>query len=294
MRPRSRRLAALAACLLLAACTGGGTGPDNGESKGTLERLRAAGTVRVGFANEAPFAYRDPETGRLTGEAPEIARVVLKRLGVDRVEGVLTEFGALIPGLKAGRFDLIAAGMYITPARCREIAFSNPTYRIGEAFLVARGNPLDLHSYADVAAHGEARLAVVAGAVERGYARAAGVPDDRIRVLPDPPGAVAAVRSGRVDAYAGTVLTIETLLAKTGREAVERAAPFTDPVVRGRTVAGHGAFGFRKADTRLREAVNAELGTFLGSPAHLERVRPFGFSEATLPGDATAKALCAG
>jgi polar amino acid transport system substrate-binding protein len=293
MRRRARRLAA-AACLLLAACTGGGTGDDNGKDAGTLERLRAGGTARVGFANEAPFAYRDPETGRLTGEAPEIARVVLKRLGVDRVEGVLTEFGALIPGLKAGRFDLIAAGMYITPARCREIAFSNPTYRIGEAFLVARGNPLGLHAYADVAAHPKARLAVVAGAVELGYARAAGVPEARIRVLPDPASAVAAVRAGRVDAYAGTVLTVETLLGKTGTDEVERAAPFTDPVVEGKTVAGYGAFGFRKADVGLREAVNRELRAFLGTPAHLERVRPFGFSKATLPGDATAKALCAG
>jgi polar amino acid transport system substrate-binding protein len=292
MTRRARGLAAALCLLVAAACTGGDG--DAGGERDTLERMRAQGEARVGFANEAPFAYMDAETGRLTGEAPEIARVVLKRLGVARVEGVLTEFGALIPGLKAGRFDLIAAGMYITPARCHEIAFSNPTYRIGQAFLVAKGNPLGLHSYADVAAHPEARLAVVAGAVERGYARAGGVPDDRIRVLPDPPAAVAAVRIGRADAYAGTALTVETLLAKTGTDEVERAAPFTDPVVAGKTVAGYGAFGFRKGDARLREAVNAQLRGFLGTSDHLERVRPFGFSEATLPGGATAEALCAG
>jgi len=290
MRRRAARLAAALCLLGAAACTGGA----GSEKPGTLERMRAQGEARVGFANEAPFAYVDPETGRLTGEAPEIARAVLKDLGVERVEGVLTEFGALIPGLKAGRFDLIAAGMYITPARCREIAFSNPTYRIGEAFLVAKGNPLNLHGYADVAAHPEARLAVVAGAVERGYARATGVPDDRIRVLPDPPSAVAAVRAGRADAYAGTVLTIQTLLAKTGTAEVERAARFTDPVIDGQAVAGYGAFGFRKGDRKLKAAVDAALKGYIGSPAHLERVRPFGFSEATLPRGATAEALCAG
>src|SRR5690606_11279752 len=148
----------------------------------TLDRMRQRGVARVGFANEAPYAYLDPESRRLTGEAPEVARVILTRLGVDRVEGVLTEFGALIPGLKAGRFDLIAAGMYITPERCREVAFSNPTYSIGEALVVRAGNPRSLHSYADIAASPDATLGVVTGAIQRRYALASGIPEARIAV----------------------------------------------------------------------------------------------------------------
>ena len=35
-------------------------------------------------------------------------------MGINQVEGVLTEFGSLIPGLQARRFDIIAAGMYVT------------------------------------------------------------------------------------------------------------------------------------------------------------------------------------
>jgi polar amino acid transport system substrate-binding protein len=288
-------LAALAGALLLAA--GGCTAekPSTGEAKpSTLVQVRDRGVLQVGYANEAPFAYADPDSGRLTGEAPEIAREIARRLGVARVEGVLTEFGSLIPGLKAGRFDVIAAGMYITPARCREIAFSNPTYRIGEAFMVPRGNPLDLHGFADVAAHPEARLGVVVGTVERGYARAIGVPDDRLRILPDPPSAVAALQAGRIDAYAGTRLTIDSLLGKLTGGAVERADPFHDPVIEGRPAVGYGAFGFRQEDQALRTAFNRHLGDFIGTDAHLDMVRPFGFSAATLPGDHTAEALCAG
>ena len=137
-------------------------------SLNTLERIKKKGIVRVGFANEAPFAYMDTNTGKLTGEAPEIARVILKRMGIKEIKGVLTEFGSLIPGLKARRFDMIAAGMYITPKRCKEVAFSNPTYKIGEAFIVKKGNPLGLHSYEDVSNNNQAKIGVVVGTVERG------------------------------------------------------------------------------------------------------------------------------
>ena len=71
----------------------------------TLQRIQREGVVRIGYANEAPYAYADEKSGRLTGEAPEIARVVLKQMGIERIEGVLTEFGSLIPGLKAQRPD---------------------------------------------------------------------------------------------------------------------------------------------------------------------------------------------
>ena len=96
-------------------------------AQSTLEEAKANGYIRVGFANEAPFGFATP-AGELTGEAPEVAKAVLAKMGIGEVDGVLTEFGSLIPGLKAGRFDIIAAGMFVNPARCNEIAFSEPSY----------------------------------------------------------------------------------------------------------------------------------------------------------------------
>src|SRR3546814_5731520 len=89
---------------------------------------------------------------------PEVAKAVLKKMGIPEVDGVLTEFGSLIPGLKAGRFDIIAAGMFITPARCKEVAFSKPSYGIGQAFLVKEGNPQSLKDYASIAEIGRAHV----------------------------------------------------------------------------------------------------------------------------------------
>ena len=279
---------ALALAAALGACSESGNRP--GET--TLDRIQREGVVRVGYANEAPYAYMDPQAGELTGEAPAILREVMSRLGVNEIEGVLTEFGSLIPGLKANRFDIIAAGMYITPERCEQIAFSNPTYRIGEAFLVQQGNPNDLHSYEDVAEHASATIGVMGGAVEHGYARALGIPDDRIIVFPDNPSGLDGVRGGRVDAFAATLLTIQDLLEKGNSTAVEIAEPFTQPVIDGEAVYGYGAFGFRPEDAALREAVNAELADFLDSGQHRDLVAPFGFTDATSPNGITAEELC--
>lgn len=259
-----------------------------------LLRIQRTGVVRIGYANEAPYGYLDTETGEITGEAPEIAKVILRRLGARRIDAVMTEFGSLIPGLKANRFDLIAAGMYITPQRSREIDFSIPSYAIGEAFLVAANNPLDLHGFSDVAQHGTARLGVLGGSVEHGYAKRLGVPEARIIVFPEYVSAIAGLRTGRVDAVASTVLTASDLLHKQGSDDIELARPFRDPVIDGKSIRGFGAFGFRKEDDPLREAFNRHLSEFIGSPEHLQLVRPFGFSEETLPGDVTTAEIVAG
>ena len=147
-------------------------------------------------------------------------------MGINQVEGVLTEFGSLIPGLQARRFDIIAAGMYVTPERCGQAAFSNPTYGVSQAMLVKQGNPKNLHSYEDAAKNPEARLGVVVGAIESDYAASLKVPPDRTVVFPDAVSALAGVQAGRADAYAATALTVNDLMGKAGRTAAwKRPSP---------------------------------------------------------------------
>jgi polar amino acid transport system substrate-binding protein len=256
-------------------------------AQSTLEQAKADGYIRVGFANEAPFGFATP-AGELSGEAPVVAKAVLAKMGIPEVDGVLTEFGSLIPGLKAGRFDIIAAGMFVNPARCNEIAFSEPSYGIGQAMLVPAGNPKGIADYSSFAENDELKLAVMAGAVEAGYAQKAGVGLGQLVTLPDQASLVAAVQAGRADAAALTALSIADMASKA--EGVESTEPFGE--VAGESVTGHGAFGFRKEDTALLEAFNAELEKFIGTPEHVALVEPFGFGEDFLPTKATAE-LCA-
>ncbi len=257
----------------------------------TLERAKKIGVIRIGFANDIPYGYATPD-GALTGEAPEIARRVLAQIGINKIEGVFTEFGSLIPALKAGRFDIIAAGMFVTPDRCKEINFSEPTYRIGQAFLVKAGNPHNLHSYKDVAANSEAILCVMDGAVEGKYAEASGIPPSQIISVPDTPSGLKAVQSGRANALALTSLSIQKLIKNANDPSIEQAKPFENPSIDGKEVLGYGGFGFRKDDHNLYTEFNRHLKAFIGSKEHIELVKPFGFTE--FPGDITAAGLCEG
>ncbi|MCT7375756.1 ectoine/hydroxyectoine ABC transporter substrate-binding protein EhuB [Chelativorans salis] len=273
-------LAAVAAAL--------GTTAITAVAQDALERAREAGYIRVGFANEAPYGFATP-AGELTGESPEVAKAVLERIGISEVDGVLTEFGSLIPGLKAGRFDIIAAGMFITPERCQQVQFSEPSYGIGQAFLVQEGNPQDIQDYATVAENSDLKLAVMAGAVEANYAEMAGIPQDQLVILPDQSSLVSAVKAGRANAAALTALSIERMAEN--NEGVEATEPFGE--VAGESVKGHGGFAFRPEDQALYEAFNEELKKFIGTEEHIQLVEQFGFGEAYLP-NKTTEELCAG
>jgi polar amino acid transport system substrate-binding protein len=253
-----------------------------------LEDAKESGKITVGIANEAPYGYQTPE-GELTGEAPEIAKYILGEMGIEDVEAVITEFGSLIPGLKAGRFDMVAAGMFVTPERCKQVAFSEPTYGIGQAFLVADGNPKELQTYEDIKDNPDTTLAVMAGAIERTYARDVGVPDDQVMVVPDTAAGTAAVQAGRADAFALTSLSIRRLAE--GADGVEIAEPFGE--VAGQSVVGHGAFAFRPEDDAFRQEFNKHLADFIGSEKHLALVEPFGFTKDELP-QKTTEELCSG
>ena len=254
----------------------------------TLERAKQSGTIRIGFSNDPPFSFSTLE-GKFTGSELEIARVALAQMGIDNIEYKLGEFSALIPGLYADRIDINGAGPYITPKRCAEVIFSEPTYRLGQAFLVRAGNPKNLHSYEDVAKNPDAIIAINAGAAEQDYARRAGIPEGQVMTVPDTTAQFAAVKSGRADAAAQSGLAIQDMAQKGGLD-VERASPFVTPPY----AESYGSFAFRKDDTDLRDAFNAFLKDFIGTKEHLDLVKEFGFTENELPGDKTSADLCTG
>lgn len=277
------RHAVMSAVAMIAALSVAGTAM----AETTLEKAKKQGFIRVGFANEAPYSFAT-SSGKLSGESPSVFMHVMKKLGVNEVDGVLTEWGALIPGLKAGRFDVIVASMYVTPKRCEQIIFANPTYGIGEAFIVKKGNPDGVNTFREAIKKGK-KIAFVAGTAELGYAKMLDMSPDLQLIVPDFASAVAAVRAGRASAAAFTSLTAKDLAAKD--DALERATPFTF-TNDGKKFKGEGSFGFRTDDTDFRDAVNAELAKFIGTPEHIAMIKEFGFDASNLP-EKTAAEHCA-
>lgn len=289
---RAKRTKALAGSLLamalIAACSS--TEPGTGASKGnTLDRVTEDKKVNVGFANERPYAYTDGD--QLKGEAPAVHEYIFDQIGGIELEPKLFEFGALIQALNADRVDVVTAGMFITPERCQEASFSNPEYVATTALLVKKGNPDGLSDYKS-AADKKAKLAVMTGAVEVEQAKGSGVPEGQLQVVADQQSGLDAVKSGRADAFALTSISLRALAKEDS--SVEVAEAFI-PVIDGEEQLGAGAAVFRKEDTELRDAFNAELKKLLASDKWLELVEPYGFTEAEKPDPSlTAEKLCQG
>jgi polar amino acid transport system substrate-binding protein len=288
---RRRSLLASAAAVGAAGAVGGAAGCSRtAEADGTveggdlLEQLRDRGVVKVGISGEVPFGYIN-EDGDAVGEAPAIAEVIFKRLGIPKIEPVPVEFSALIPGLQVQLFDVVSAGMYITPDRCAQVLFSDPDYLMLDAFIVKKGNPHNIRDYKDIADKG-LKLASGTAYIEIDYAKANGVKD--VLVLPDQVAGLDAVQQGRVDAFAGTSVTVTN--AVRGSNRAEGSKPF-QPMVDGEPQYGAGGFAFRMSEKNLRDAFNKELHKLKDSGELLRIVKPFGFTEREMT-DMTVKELC--
>lgn len=240
-----------------------------------LAKLQEKGVVRIAVANEIPYGYTDLD-GTAKGAGPEVAEHVLKALGIDNIEWQTTNFGSLIPGLQANRFDMVAAEMAILPQRCDTVLFSEPNSSYGEGLLVAKGNPKDLHAYDDFKS-GKYKVAIMAGADQLEMMQALGVDESLLVTISNNSDAISTVSTGRADAYAATGLTAAGLASQSDK--VELAANFTDPIIDGEAVRSWGGFTFAKGSEELRDAVNKELAKFKKTKEWQEILSRYGFSE---------------
>ncbi|TIL44450.1 ectoine/hydroxyectoine ABC transporter substrate-binding protein EhuB [Mesorhizobium sp.] len=259
-------------------------GPASAQS--LIDKIKSGETIRIGFSNEMPWAYPG-QNGEPFGFVNKMAIDLLKKLGATKIEPVVTDWGSLVPGLQAGRFDIITGGMFITPERCRNVLFSEPLGKFGGALLVAKGNPENLHSYEDVRDKGLVFTAA-SGWLAIKAAKDIGIPDDKIMEVAGTTEVVQAVKVGRAAAAGGDYLTLTKYIDE--NSAVELAHPFQDPLP-----LGYPALAFLPDQQDTVDAFNAALKEYAGSAQMMEAVSKYGYTEKQLPqGGKTTAELCRG
>lgn len=279
--------AVLTLALTLAAC-GSDSGSDGG-SGDKLAELKEEGTITVAFAGEEPYSFE--KDGELTGATIALHEKIFKDLGIKEVKGVKTEWNALIPGLKAGRYDAISAGMSILPDRCKEASFGDPEILYTTALMVPEGNPKNLKDLDDVKKSG-AKLATMSGAIETDYAKSLDIEATQVK---SPQDGMDAVARGSSDVFALTGISLRTMDENNPDVKVEVTDSFV-AVVDGKEQVGAGATVFKKGDDTLRDAYNEELAKITGDEkAYTDVIGEFGFTDAERPkGDLTTEQLCKG
>jgi L-cystine transport system substrate-binding protein len=243
--------AAAATALALSACgsdSGSGSGSSSGEQAGgaSLQEIKDEGVITVATEGTyRPFTFHEGGSGELTGYDVEVMRAVAEELGVE-VEFEETQWDAIFTGLDAGRFDMIANQVSITPEREKDYLFSTP-YTASPGVVVVREGDTSINSFDDLAGK------TTAQSLTSNWYEMAQEAGAQVQSVEGWAQAVALLQQERVDATVNDKLTFldyETTEGDTGLEiAVE-----TDEVA-------HNAFAFRKGSDELVEAVDAALAT---------------------------------
>lgn len=251
-----------------------------------LEKARNGEKIRIGFANEEPWGYAG-ENNQPLGIANVIALGTLKAMGIENIEPVPTDWGSLIPGLVADRYDLVTGGMYIQKARCLNMYFSDPIGAFNDVFVVPRGNPKKLHTYEDII-KSKATLVTGVGYNIVGIAKKQGVPESNVMQVPSTTEMLAALLGGRADVIALSVLSGQRLVEKSGGK-----AELTDTNKMPDWTMNWVGIGFRKADKDFLDAYNIAQAKYLGTEEMLMAVAKYGYTKNNLPGNATTAFACA-
>ncbi len=290
------------ASLALSGCGGSTTteseaGGDSGSveaGSGHLKDLKDKGSITVAIAGEVPYSYE--EKGKPTGATIALAEKIFSGMGIDKVDTKLVDWNSLIPGLKAGRFDAVSAGMSILPERCAEADFADPEIMYTTAVMTQKDNPKgldDLDTIKSKIDDGEKiKLAVLAGGIEAGYAKSLGL---KVQSVPDAQTGMDTVDNGRADAFAMTAISLTTM-AKDNPDANISVGDGFVQEIDGVKQLGAGSTVFAKGDDDLREAYNEGLAKVTESEkSYLDVVGEFGFTAENLPPkDMTTAELCKG
>jgi ABC-type amino acid transport substrate-binding protein len=124
-------LASLAVVTVVAGC--GSSGTDKKDAGAKEEKVLRVGTEPT----FPPFEFTENE--KYVGFDMDYAQAIADKMGY-KMEIKSMGFDALIPALKSGQIDMIAAGMDATPERKQQVAFTDVYFRGGYCVVVRKDN----------------------------------------------------------------------------------------------------------------------------------------------------------
>ncbi|MBU5483843.1 ABC transporter substrate-binding protein [Clostridium sp. MSJ-11] len=122
---------------LLAGC--GGKDKGNETAANTLEKVKQEKKIKIGLEDTYPPMEFRNEKNELVGFDVDLANAIGEKLGVE-TEYVITEFGGLTMALNSGKFDMSLSAISVNPDRAKEVDFSEPYVKGGQAIIVKNDN----------------------------------------------------------------------------------------------------------------------------------------------------------
>ncbi len=217
-------------------------------------------TLRVGVEGAYPPFSEIGTDGKLKGFDIDIANAVCERLK-QSCTLVQAEFDALIPALRAKKFDAIVASMSITPERKKSVDFSDKYYQT-PARMVARAD-----AKLDVSAAGlkGKKIGVQRTTIHDRFATTTFKQSEIVRYAKQDE-VFLDMASGRVDATLVDAVAADVGFLKTP---AGKGYAFIGPVYTDPAFFGEGAgIAVRLGDKALRDKINAALAAMLADGSY--------------------------
>jgi cystine transport system substrate-binding protein len=243
MKARIVTAALIAAAVSLTGCSAVGSG-SSALADDSLAAVQEAGTLIIGTEGTyRPFSYHEGGSGDITGYDVEVIKAVAGKLGVT-AKFEETQWDGIFAGLEAGRFDVIANQVSITPERKSKYNFSAP-YTLSTGVIVVKSDNTSITSFASLAGK------ITAQSLTSNWYTLAQDSGANIESVEGWAQSVALVEQGRVDATVNDKLTFLDFKKTNGAAGLKIAAETTDK--------SESAFAFKKGSTTLSEAVDVAL-----------------------------------
>ncbi|WP_219825289.1 transporter substrate-binding domain-containing protein [Nonomuraea typhae] len=171
-----------------------GCGSGQADSADLLERVKAAGVLRVAQTQANP-PWNFLDGGKPAGYDVDVTNELIKRLGIAKAEFVASNFQSFIAGVQAGRFDAVIAGQTITAERAKQVDFSRPYQVNGISIFVASAN-MTITGVSDLKGK---KVAVTAGTTQAAFAKKS-IPGADLKTYENATLGLTEVAGGRADA----------------------------------------------------------------------------------------------
>ena len=245
-------------------------GPVAAQAQGDLlAQLKQAGVIKVGLANQPPYSGLNPD-GSINGFVPTLVQRIMAQLGVPKVEGLVATYGELVPGLQAGRWDMIGASFRLTKERCAIVQFTDPVTFDGGAIAYV---PADVakppRSLAEAGSQ-KTTLGILQGSYLIKLAEDKGVDRGVVSQFPNNPSLIDGLLAKRVQVVASTYASLRELQRqRQGRFEIVYPIPDDPPV--------GSAPAFRRQDAALHAAFQDRLRAMNKSGELTKLAAEFGF-----------------
>jgi len=223
---------------------------------GTLDRIRDRHTIVFAYRDgAAPFSFKDRD-GKVRGYTAElctrVAAAIQRQLGLPSldVQWFPVDADNRLEAVASGRADAECGTTTITLSRMERVDFSVPIFVDGAALAVKAQSPVKR-----IVDLGGRRVAVIPGTTtERALRAALDLAEAKATIVPviRPEEGAAALRDGRVDAYAGDRIVLTQMMLRGNDLAVLPDDFSFEPY----------AIVVRRDDADFRLAVNRALVSF--------------------------------